>query len=116
MESVIKEQLLLAIEGTADWRERVVAENHPEDDRNVQAARDLYELAESVRSLPDADWRFAKIEAFYNGDDAPGVTLSEEEGEMLRDVGFRLGYSSGGEFLDALVARFQEITQAPLPI
>ncbi len=67
-------------------------------------------------SLPDADWRFAKIEAFYNGEDDPGVTLSEEESEMLRDVGFRSGYSSGGEFLDALVARFQEITQAPLPI
>ena len=115
MESVIKEQLLLAIENTASWRKDVVAENHPEDDRNVQAAHDLGELYESIEALPDDDWRFAKIEAFYSNSD-PGLTLSEDKSQMLRDVGFRSGYSSGGEFLDALIAKFQDITQAPLPI
>ena len=104
------EYLVMAIESTADWRKRVVAEKFPDDVRNVQAARELDHLAESVSALSSNDPHFEEIETLWNvhGENL-GMEFSELESQMLRDIGFRSLYSSGGEYLEGLTEGLREI-------
>jgi TIR domain len=56
----LKEQILLAVEGSAYWR-RQKAEEYPEDARNARSADALERLSESLAALPSEHQRFRDL-------------------------------------------------------
>lgn len=106
------------VESTAEWR-RQKAEQFPDDQRNVRAARELEQLAAEISRVGESELihqqiveLHEKIDATDDCDDA-WFKITETISEELRSIGFHSGYASGLELLewyrDILQDRLDEI-------
>jgi len=87
---------------TGLWRESKAVE-HPDDNRNLPAAKHLVDLARQILALPDNDPRILRMEsALQMIADANGAL--PETSEITRTIGFSWGYPS----LDVLLDRYAE--------
>jgi len=87
----------------AEWRQ-IKAAQHPDDRRNVDAVALLNKLADQAgRSAfrPDLLDRYSKLA----GSTRTSLQASEEESQLLRDVGFHFFPDSVNEFLEELIER-----------
>ncbi len=83
---------------TSVWREGK-ADEYPDDDRNLPAAKHLADLARQILALPDDDPRILRMEsavqAIIDGNGELAATS-----EITRTIGFSWGYPSLDELLD----------------
>ncbi|MEY9532154.1 hypothetical protein [Sinorhizobium fredii] len=107
MELELELACLVDVSGTAEWRRRK-AEQHPEDVRNIKAARLLDTLARDLaeyegsplhRQLLDLSWK--------EGDEDVALTIGEVVSEELRSVGFYTYPESVGELLTTIIDRLK---------
>lgn len=87
----LRDELRMSFDNTAEWRSRKAAE-HPDDNRNAEAARICEALAASVDDVDDA-LLIAYGEQFEDIDD------SEAHQRMLADIGFKSWPESAPEFV-----------------
>lgn len=96
-----REDLRNELHYQAEWRLQKALE-HPDDERNHEAARELTELSKSVANVPDSV--IAAYVSARGGEDA--YRASEIWSEMTRRVGFSAQYDSAAamieDFLNAL--------------
>jgi hypothetical protein len=93
---------LIDVAGTADWRGRK-AEDHPNDDRNGEAAELLDRLAKDMATLEGSDVH-RRIEAVSHDTSGRFPELVSEE---LRAVGFHSWPESGRELLEGIAKRLE---------
>ena len=91
-----KEQLQLSLSSAAEWR-RQTATEHPDDQRNLEAAAILDRLAHSVDDI-DPTLLGAFIELYDDPEAA------EAWGEMVRQVGFRSSPGDVAELVREFIA------------
>jgi hypothetical protein len=91
-----REGLRFHFENTAQWR-REKAKEYPENERNLQAAEWLDELAASVDNIPD--------ELLCNYEALECEKAGEELSEILSGVGFRTAYENAAHFLKRYLRR-----------
>jgi hypothetical protein len=86
---------------TAEWR-REKANQFPDDDRNLQAAVLLDELADRIGSLAggDLDRRLVFLQA------ENGIYLSEEQSQLMREVGFHWS-GDPKDLIEELISRLR---------
>ena len=101
MTTDIRKSLAELLTGKADWRE-VKASEHPEDDRNLESAKRLRELADYVLSLSPDD---ARLSEFVD----PWMLFSSK----VSHVAGRVGFDNLDDNLDAALARIAAATIRP---
>lgn len=101
------------VQTTARWRE-MVAEDYPDDDRNMHSVETLDDLAEWVRRLPDDDHRLARLGDWMRLLAQDVVSPSERGRRETSRYGFDRGYGGRWEsadhdyWLDQLVGGYVE--------
>jgi hypothetical protein len=88
---------------TAYWREGV-AEEYPEDDRNLPAARHLTHLTRKLLALPSDDPDLQKAEEAFAGDSGDAIDIEEM---IIRSIGFSWGNPDLGEVLNRLAGEWR---------
>src|SRR3546814_4032640 len=106
----MKHYLADNIMATVEWRGRQAVSS-------AMAADKLVELASAVRRLPDDDPQVAEILGFWERPDASdlGRRWSEVEAEILRSIGYDLDFPGARQFQDALLAKYRESMEEPVP-
>jgi hypothetical protein len=92
----VRDRLRLDLENTAEWRRSKAAE-HPDDERNLEAANLLDMLAATVGNVPDAF-----IDAY--GALWDEIKDSEHHSGMLRQIGFHSWHANAEEFVKEYIA------------
>jgi post-segregation antitoxin (ccd killing protein) len=112
----LRDSLADAAAHTADTR-RGIAEDYPDDARNIQCAESLEALAEHVRNLPDDD---AQLGTLLDLDSDRDYFTARWNGENWSRTLYRLGFHGRGvvapnhaldELLDAAQADYDEIQE-----
>ena len=89
-------ELEIDISNTAEWR-RIKALEHPDDNRNIEAAELLDRLAATVRQTDPAVLE-AYRELFED------VYDSERHGDLLRSIGFHWWPKTATEFVSRFIS------------
>lgn len=111
----MNEIVVFQVESTADWR-RAKAEQFPGDSRNLDAAAELDQLAEEIRSLEGSDLHRrintlidltneTRVGDFY-------MELNAIVSAELLGIGFHGGCESGAAFLQWYCAEFEDLLQS----
>jgi hypothetical protein len=91
---------------TAEWR-RQKADEFPDDDRNLQAAVLLEELAKQIEPLSRGKLDKRLVSAWNAAEKKDhGGNLCEEESQLLREVGFHW-WGEATDFVEELISRFK---------
>jgi hypothetical protein len=111
------------VQGTAEWR-REKARQFPDDaDRNLQAAKELDQLAAEIDAVEgsEIEQQIDDIQASINNLDEGDVwgDLNETVSAELRSIGFHGSYSSGVELLewyrDLLREKLHDLIEQAVP-
>jgi hypothetical protein len=84
----LKEQLVLHIEGTAQWRSDK-AQEYPEDIHNLKAEKALNALADYIKSLPNDHSLFLSMVFFWERENPNAEIISADEDDMIRIYGYK---------------------------
>jgi hypothetical protein len=86
--------------GTAYWRRQKAIE-FPDDERNLEAARELDRLDVEIAALEGSELH-AQLDKFFEGEE--GVLIAAPIiSDILRQVGFSRWYGTGEELLQEIV-------------
>jgi hypothetical protein len=99
----MSEGLIVDCVGTADWRRRV-AEQYPEDGRNLEAAGLLERLDGEIRALTGG-LEYRRLERLLDQEDR--FRFSEVVSEELKAVGFHSWPESGVDLLKRIARRLE---------
>lgn len=92
-----KEQLLMNIEGTAEWR-RTKAQEYPQSEKiNLEASNELDKLAAWVEKLPESHPIF---EAYWNITDETEMEIFNNE---VRSYGYQNQSETPEEFINRII-------------
>ena len=109
--SFLRELLIEDVAGTAHWRVEKAAEYPHDADRNLEAAKDLSALAESLENIPADDLLWAEYagvnDAAAEGSEA--IRLAELLSDIIRQIGFYHAAPSGREFLQELIREARKV-------
>ena len=97
-----KQYVLHELEMTADWRSRK-ADEHPEDERNTEAAKLARKLADELRALPSDSNQLRALDREYDAD------VHSYAGEALNRYFGRLGFDHWPENAAELLKEYSEI-------
>jgi hypothetical protein len=86
--------------GTAYWRRNKAVE-FPDDERNLEAARELDRLAVEIAALEGSKLHVQLDKIFE--DEGSGLIAMSVTSDMLRQIGFSRWYATGEELLQAIV-------------
>jgi hypothetical protein len=84
----LKEQLVLSIEGTAQWRSEK-AQEYPQDTHNLTAEKALNALADYIKSLPNDHPLFLSMMFFWDRENPNAEIISAEENDIIRTYGYQ---------------------------
>ncbi len=111
----MKSCLIEQIENTAEWR-REKAKEHPEDQRNGEAADILDRLTKELAALRDDDASVAAYEALIESGCEDGDVLAlEEHNRLISRIGFDSAPSSAEELLSGLTEGLRRHSRENLP-
>jgi hypothetical protein len=103
----LKEQLMLAIEGTSDWRAGK-AEEYPEDaQRNENSSQELLKLNEHISELPINHPLFIAMSEAMERDGAL-YEVGEEQNYLISRYGFHRGLEAPEAFINELTELYQK--------
>ena len=107
MHEDIKDLVIVSINGTRDWRERV-ASKFSDDDRNAKSVKELEALASQLDALEADDPLLLELAGFWRNEKYAEVIQEfiAIESEVLRTIGFHQSFASAEEFLVALNKSF----------
>jgi hypothetical protein len=98
-----------SLSSTAEWR-RGKVEQFPDDDRNLKAAVLLEELAKQIEPLSGTKLDRRLVTTWKAAEKSGrGGCLSEEESQLLRDVGFHW-WGSATDFVEELISRINRVS------
>ena len=97
------------LENQAEWRD-VIAKEHPDDERNVNAAEAMRACAAYVRDLPDDDYRLVELDSLSQGTSPfmfDGEVDPDDENRLWGLMGF-FGTRDPSDHLDAIYSFYVE--------
>lgn len=84
----LKEQLVLHIEGTAQWRSDK-AQKYPKETHNLTAEKALNALADHIKSLPNDHPLFLSMMFFWDRENPNAEIIAAEENDIIRTYGYQ---------------------------
>ena len=88
MDGVFKEQLMVKVEGTADFRGQKAVEYPHDAERNLTAQEELLDLHKYLESLPVDHELFQTMQKAIEADDSL-ESIVFDENELIRRYGFQ---------------------------